>query len=419
MTRRNLSTFSIDIPSGIIRPSRRAWLGGALSSGVAGLTGFGCASTSPAGAEAPARSDASEPSPADPSEGRGAAGASAQGEVSTSDVRPMKQRLGVALVGLGNYSETQLAPALQLTKHCELRGIVTGTPEKVSVWQQKYSISDANVYDYASMPRVADNPDIDVLYIVLPTALHAKYAIMAAEAGKHVWCEKPMAMNAQECQAVIDACQRRGVSLSIGYRMQHEPNTRTVMEFARSRPYGAIRHIRAVAAGYAERETSWRMDPKMGGGALYDMGVYSINAIRYASGEEPTRVLRARHWADRPELYRDVDESTEFELELPSGAMAYGKASRFDNENRLRVEAEHGWYQLQPMQTYRGVRGETSDGRRLEQLVDNQQALQMDAEALAILEGRPPVVAATEGLRDIRILEAIFESAKRGEAVNL
>ena len=85
----------------------------------------------------------------------------------------------------------------------------------------------------------------------------------------------------------------------------------------------------------------------------------------------------------------------------------------------FRSEAEHGWYQLQPMQTYRGVRGETSDGRRLEQLVDNQQALQMDAEALAILEGRPPVVAATEGLRDIRILEAIFESAKRGEAVNL
>jgi glucose-fructose oxidoreductase len=93
----------------------------------------------------------------------------------------------VALLGLGNYSETQLAPALRLARYCALRGIVTGSPDKIERWQKEHAIADRNVYDYESLPRIADNPDIDVVYVVVPTALHAKYAIAAAEAGKHVW----------------------------------------------------------------------------------------------------------------------------------------------------------------------------------------------------------------------------------------
>jgi glucose-fructose oxidoreductase len=328
--------------------------------------------------------------------------------------------LGVALLGLGDYSSNQLAPALQSTQHCQLRGIITGTPAKIERWQSQYGIADGNVYDYTSLPSIADNPDVDVVYVVTPTALHARYAIMAAEAGKHVWCEKPMAMTAAECQSIIDACRSNRVSLAIGYRMQHEPNTQTVMRFAREKPYGPIRSLRAIAGGRADGEAPWRMQRAMGGGALYDMGVYSINAIRYASGEEPIRVVRARQWADRPEIYTEVDESTEFELELPSGVIAYGKASRFDNDNLLRVEALQGWYGLEPLQSYRGVVGETSDGSSvLAQAFDGQQARQMDNEALAILEGRPPLVPGEEGQRDIRILEAIIRSAATSAAVEL
>lgn len=330
-----------------------------------------------------------------------------------------KKQLGVALLGLGNYSETQLAPALRLTRHCALRGVVTGTPAKIERWQKEYGIADRNVYDYQSLPGVADNDAIDVVYIVVPTALHAKYAILAAEAGKHVWCEKPMAMDVEECQRIIDACRANRVFLSIGYRMQHEPNTQTVMQFAREKPYGAIRNLRAVAGGRSDDNQGWRMMRSMGGGALYDMGVYSINAIRYASAEEPVRVVRARQWADRPEVFREVDESTEFELALPSGAVAYGKASRFDDENRLRVEAERGWYQLQPMQSYEGVRGETSDGKQLDRKVDDQQARQMDNDALAILGGRRPVAPGEEGQRDVRIVRAIIQSAETGASVTL
>jgi glucose-fructose oxidoreductase len=201
--------------------------------------------------------------------------------------------------------------------------------------------------------------------------------------------------------------------------MQHEPNTQTVMQLARDKPYGAIKSVRAVAGGPTDGDTGWRMQRHMGGGALYDMGVYSINAIRYASAEEPVRVLRARQWADRPELFREVDENTEFELELPSGATTYGKASRSDGENLLRVEAERGWYQLAPMQTYKGVAGQTSDGKLLAQNIDSQQRQQMDNEALAILERRPPLVPGEEGQRDIHIVQAIIQAASTGSPVAL
>lgn len=333
--------------------------------------------------------------------------------------RAPKRTLGVALLGLGHYSKSQLGPALKQTRYCPLRGIVTGSPDKIPTWQQEYGIPDGNVYDYESLPRIAENRDIDVVYVVTPTALHKKYAVMAAEAGKHVWCEKPMAMNVAECRAIIDACRQNDVVLSIGYRLQHEPNTQTIMQWAMTNPYGPLRSLRAVVGDYSAGEDTWRMEREMGGGALYDMGVYSINAIRYASGEEPVRVLRARQWTDRPDLFREVDEHTEFELELPSGVTAYGKASRGEKLNELRVECARGWYELSPFQTYEGVEGRTSDGRKLDKQIDDQQATQMDDDALAILEQRPPLVPGEEGLRDIRIVQAIMESAASGRPVDI
>jgi glucose-fructose oxidoreductase len=161
------------------------------------------------------------------------------------------------------------------------------------------------------------------------------------------------------------------------------------------------------------------MRREMGGGALYDMGVYSINAIRYASGEEPVRVISARQWAERPELFREVDEITEFELELPSGARGHGKASRADSENVLEIKAARGSYRLEPMQSYTGVSGETSDGVKLSMEIDNQQAKQMDDDAQAILTGSAPKTPGEEGLRDIRLVNAIINAAHSGKSVNI
>src|SRR5215217_4120012 len=119
-----------------------------------------------------------------------------------------KTRLGVALVGLGYYSTDLLAPALQQTKNCHLAGIVTGSPDKAEAWKKKYNIPDKNIYNYQNFDSIANNPDIDVVYVVLPPSMHHEYVIKAANAGKEVWCEKPMAISAKECQEMVDACKK-------------------------------------------------------------------------------------------------------------------------------------------------------------------------------------------------------------------
>jgi glucose-fructose oxidoreductase len=322
-----------------------------------------------------------------------------------------KDRLGVALVGLGYYSRDLLAPALQLTQNCYLAGIVTGSPEKIPVWQKQYSIPDRNIYNYENMHRVADNPDIDIIYIVLPNSLHKKYSILAAEAGKQVWCEKPMAMNVAECEAIINTCNKNKVKLSIGYRMQHEPNTQTVMQIARNKPYGKINKIFAEAGFYDGRASyHWRLNKSMGGGAMYDMGVYPLNAARYASAAEPIAVTAISE-SHRSELYKEVDETMHFMLEFADGLIAECSTSFGKSMNRLRAECEKGWYQLQPFQSYTGVKGSTSDGRNLNKSIQNQQARQMDNDALAILHHTSVLVPGEEGLRDVRIVEAIYKSA--------
>lgn len=324
-------------------------------------------------------------------------------------------KLGVALLGLGNYSSGQLAPGLQKTNHCELRGIVTGTPSKIPRWQQRYSIPDKNVYTYDSMDELANSDDIDVVYVVTPPGLHAKYSIAAAEAGKHVWCEKPMAMNVEECQSIIDATNRNEVELTIGYRLQHEPNTQTIIRYGEEETYGPVREVN-TGAGYSgyHSDESWRRDAELGGGALYDMGVYPINAARYATGMEPVAV-RGRQWSER-DTYDDVDEFTEFELRFPGGVTAKGETSFGKSMNYLEVNCRNGWYKLEPFQSYSGVQGETSEGKTLPPHPRDQQARQMDNDALAIKNNKEPIVPGEEGLRDIRIVRAIMESSEKDQA---
>jgi glucose-fructose oxidoreductase len=139
-----------------------------------------------------------------------------------SATRRQKDKLGVALVGLGYYSTSILAPALQETTRCELTGIVTGSPEKIPQWQQQYGIKDKNVYGYDTYDEIANNPDIDVIYVVLPPSMHAGYTIRGANTGKHMWCEKPMAPSVKDCQDMINACKDNNVTLAIGYRCQNQ-----------------------------------------------------------------------------------------------------------------------------------------------------------------------------------------------------
>lgn len=329
---------------------------------------------------------------------------------------PQKEKLGVALVGLGYYSTDLLAPALQLTQHCRLTGIVTGTPGKAKRWQQQYHIAEKNTYNYQSFDDIANNTDIDVIYIVLPPSMHAEYVIRAANAGKHVWCEKPMAVTAAECRSMIDACKKNKVKLSIGYRMQHEPNTQRIIQFRKDKTYGTITQVSARAGYFDSRTDHWKQKKEMGGGSMYDMGVYPLNAARYTTGEEPIAVT-AKQSTTRPDIYKEVDETMEFRLEFPGGAIAECETSFGKSMNSLHVTCAKGWYKLEPFQAYSGIKGITSDGKLLNAVIPNEQAKQMDEDALAILQNTPVLVPGEEGLKDIKVVEAVYRSVKENGRV--
>jgi glucose-fructose oxidoreductase len=332
-----------------------------------------------------------------------------------------KDKVGVALVGLGYYSTDLLAPALQLTSHCYLAGIVTGTPAKVDTWKEKYAISDENIYNYENFDSIKDNPNIDAIYIVLPPSMHEEYVIRAANAGKHVWCEKPMAVTSQECQNMIDACNKNGVKLTIGYRLHHEPNTQGYRNIINERKLGEIKSLQC-AAGYNESRTDhWKQKKEMGGGVIYDMGVYSIQGARCGTGMEPIAVVSAKTISTRPEIYKDgLADVVEATLEFPGGVMADIKTSFAENINFLTVNCEDGTLEMQPFSAYAGVKGKSPLGEINHPYeVPMQQAMQMDNDALAILENKPVLVPGEEGLRDIRIVEAILKCAETGERVSL
>ena len=333
--------------------------------------------------------------------------------------RKKKDRLGIALVGLGYYSTDLLAPALQQTKNCYLAGIVTGTPSKAETWKKKYNIPDKNIYNYETFDQISNNDDIDVIYVVLPPSMHKEYVIRAAKAGKHVWCEKPMAINVAECQAMIDACNGNKRKLAIGYRLHHEPNTQEYTNIINKKLLGDVKKA-SCGAGYVENRTNhWKQNKAMGGGVLYDMGVYAIQGARLGTGMEPVAIVSAKTSTTRPEIYKNgLDETTEAVLEFPGGVLANIKTSFGENINFLDVICEKGDIHVSPYQAYAGVKAVSPLGEINHPYnIPWQQAKQMDDDSLSIMQDTAMLVPGEEGLRDIRIVEAIYKCAGTGQRV--
>jgi glucose-fructose oxidoreductase len=332
-----------------------------------------------------------------------------------------KDRIGVALVGLGYYSTDLLAPALQQTKNCYLAGIVTGTPAKAETWKVKYNIPEKNIYNYANFDQIANNPDIDVVYVVLPPSMHKEYVIRAANAGKHVWCEKPMAITEGECRDMIEACRKNKRSLAIGYRLHHEPNTQEYRRIMRQKLLGNVKKLEC-AAGYRDNRTDhWKQKKEMGGGVLYDMGVYAIQGARLGTNMEPVSVVSAQTSTTRPEIYKNgLDETTIATLEFPGGVLADIKTSFGENVNFMNILCEKGEIKMAPYSAYSGVKGSSPLGDiNSPYSVPWQQAKQMDDDAAAIKDGKAMMVPGEEGLRDIRIVEAIYKSARTKQPCKL
>ncbi|MEP7247026.1 MAG: Gfo/Idh/MocA family oxidoreductase [Gammaproteobacteria bacterium] len=331
-----------------------------------------------------------------------------------------KRKLGFALCGLGGLSENQIAPALAKTEHCRLAGIVTDTAAKAQKWKAQYGIPDRSIYTYDTMAKMANNPDIDVVYIVTPNALHAEQTDIAAKAGNHVFCEKPMEVSVAKCQQMIDACKAAKRKLGVAYRCQFDPNHLECIRLARTKEFGDIRIIEAAFGFPIGDAGQWRLTRALsGGGALMDVGIYALQATRYLTGEEPAAVTAFETKTD-PVKFAEVDESIGWQARFPSGVLANCSTSyEAAMLNRFRVHAERGWFGLEPAFNYSGNRGGRSDGREIALPSIDLFAAEMDDFARCILEDRESIVSGAEGLRDVKIMMAIYESAKTGRAVNL
>ena len=326
-------------------------------------------------------------------------------------------KLGIALVGLGKYSEGQLAPALQETKHCYLAGIVTGSLEKKKQWKAKYKLPDNACYSYQTFDSIKDNADIDIIYVVLPNGMHAEYAVRAAQADKHVICEKPMAITVEDCDRMITACKGAGKMLSLGYRLHFEPHNQEVARLGQEKVFG---NIKLIEAEHGLNETEgWRIDKELaGGGPLMDVGIYCVQAVRYTTGMEPIAVTAQEGFKHDIEKFSEVEESITWQMEMPDGLIAKCASSYSEKQNRLRVETENGWFELEPAYPYTGVKGKTSRGdMNFPQVF--QQALQMDDFALCIKEGRQTSVPGEEGRQDVKILQAIYKAMQTGERITI
>jgi glucose-fructose oxidoreductase len=334
------------------------------------------------------------------------------GRVSAAE--PPARKLGVALVGLGNYSNGQLGPALRQTRHCRLAGVVTGSPAKGAQWARDYGFPEKNIYGYDTMARIADNPDIDIIYVVTPPGLHAEHSIAAAKTGKHVICEKPMANTVAECDAIIAACATAKVRLSIGYRLHFDPYHEELRRLVRTGEFGPFLKM---GGGFAFRmgRSQWRADKQLaGGGPLMDLGVYVIQESCMAAGATPVAVMAQERPKQRPEFFRDVEEGIDWTMEFADGARSECSSSYNDGRNDFRAEAAGGWFEVKPAFSYGGLAGATSRGSLRFDPPVNQQALQMDDFAQCILTGCATPVPGAMGRRDMCIVTAIYESAAAG-----
>ena len=338
---------------------------------------------------------------------------------------PPRKKMGIALVGLGNYSENLLLPAIRRSEYWKLAGVVTGSREKGERWARANDFPSKNIFSYDTMDRIAGNPDIDVVYVVTPNSMHAENTIAAARAGKHVICEKPMAVSVAECDAMIRACRDAKVRLMIGYRLHYEPHH---AEFARLShddalgPFTKVHGENSFDMGDpGDDPLPWRVNRKLaGGGPLMDMGVYVIQAVCMARQEAPPIAVRAKFGkVTRPRLFSEVEQSIEWTMEYADGVKATGYASYCDQKSMVRAEGPKGWAEIPyPAFYYEKPTLLTSMGKP-HLASPNHQVAQMNGMAAELLENRPTIASGEMGRRDVVILEAIYEAARSGQRIEV
>jgi predicted dehydrogenase len=337
---------------------------------------------------------------------------------------PPGKKLGWAIVGLGSLAINQILPAFARCERSKVVAFVSGTPEKARKLALRYGVEARNIYDYQTYDRLADNPEVDVVYIVLPNGMHAEYTIRAHKAGKHVLCEKPMANTPADCQAMIDAARAANRKLMVAYRCRYEPFNQEMIRMAREQELGPVKVVVADHGFNIGDPKQWRLKKDLaGGGALMDIGIYSLQAARYVTGEEPVELSAMSYTTPGDERFREVEETINFQLRFPSGALANCTSSYgYAGQNRYRVIATKGWFELEPATSYSGLRMRVRKGNALEERtlpVRDHFAMEMDHLSECVLDGKEPLTPGEEGLRDLTLMTAIYEAARTGKTLKV
>lgn len=339
------------------------------------------------------------------------------------------KRIGFALVGLGHLTLEELLPAFGQCKYAKPVALVSGDAAKAKQVASQYGIKPTSVYSYQNFDTIRNNPEVQVVYIVLPNSMHEEFTVRSAQAGKHVLCEKPMANTSAEAQRMIDACEKAGKKLMIAYRIQYEPKNAFVKELVRNKTHGKVRVMEMFNAQNIANNGQWRLNKKLaGGGSLPDIGIYCLNTARYLTGEEPEWVMGSVYNTPGDERFREVEESVLWQMRFPSGILVNAATSYSVHQSRrYRCLADNGaWFGLDPAFAYHGLQLEMSqakeqyDWKQAPEIPEqNQFALEMDHMAWCVLHNKEPYTPGAEGLQDHRIMEAIFQSAREGKPITL
>ncbi len=333
---------------------------------------------------------------------------------------------GYAIVGLGYYATQIIMPQFANCKQSRVTALVSGDPVKAKRFAEEYGVPERSIYNYQNFDRIRDNPDVDVVYVVLPVSMHAEYTIRAAQAGKHVLCEKPMAVSSAECEAMITACRKAGKKLMIGYRSHFEPHNLHAMRLRREGVLGKLRFVQSEHGFPIGDPTQWRLKKALaGGGSMMDIGIYSLQALRYISGEEPTSVVATEHTDRSDPRFKEVEDRIHWTLTYPSGLIGGGLSSYSSGHGHIRLTGDNGWIDLDPATGYGGHRMRTRIGNDEQQVTPppgpavNQFVGQLDHMAECAMTGKEPIVAGEEGLRDLKIIEAIYRSYAENKRIML
>jgi glucose-fructose oxidoreductase len=335
--------------------------------------------------------------------------------------RASQKRVRYAVVGLGHIAQVAVLPAFaNARENSELVALISGDRKKLKELSRHYHVANTCTYeDYDACVR---SGEVDAVYIALPNNLHREFAVRAANAGVNVLCEKPLALNEDECQDIIQACAENAVKLMTAYRLHFERANLEAVRLIQSGKIGEPRIFQSLFTMQV-KPGNIRLKEELGGGTLYDIGVYCINAARYLFRAEPTEVFAYSASKDE-RRFGDVDEMTSVLLRFPGERLAgfttsFGAADTAVYDvvgTRGVIRVTQAYEHSEPLKLELTVNGGTE--RRTYPCRD-QFAPELIYFSDCILHDREPEPSGLEGLLDVHIIRSLQDSSKSGIPIQL